>query len=329
MWRAARGAAVVVAFVGAAGHAQVAQRVSDPTSSATELRAGRFHVVFDQRDARLARALLASSVLRDSFPGLPRPRDSVLITIAANAQQFKQAVGLDAPEWGAAIAIPEQRRIVMQGGRAGSDAGDPAVVLRHELAHLALHESMGRLPPRWFDEGYASVAAGEWSRETAFETSIGMVWRTLPSREALESGFFAGASRAEWSYAVAYRVVSELAMLDTKNGLDNFFRDWRSTGSFESGLRSAFGITGVQFDRHWQQRTRQRYGALAVVANLSVVGGVFGLLLGPLFWMRKRRDRRKLDAMRMADAVQERALRESALEAILADPSQSVDGPPL
>ncbi|MEQ1691007.1 MAG: hypothetical protein ABMA00_06975, partial [Gemmatimonas sp.] len=242
---------------------------------------------------------------------------------------FKTWVGAGAPEWGSAIAIPEQHRIVMQGGRAGSDAGDPTKVLRHELAHLALHESMGRLTPRWFDEGYASLAAGEWSRETTFETSMGLVWRSLPSTDQLEEGFYAGASRAEWSYAVAYRVVSELATLDSKNGLSNFFRTWKETGSREVALRRAFGMTGVQFDRHWQQRTRQRYGVLAVIANLSLIGGVFGVMLGPLFWMRRQRDRRRLEAMRAADAAQERALEESALAALLAEPKGSMDAPPL
>ena len=290
---------------------------------------GRFQVSCDRRDTRLARALLTSAALRDSFPGLPRPQRAVLIEIAPDARTFVQRAGPAAPEWGAAVAIPEQQRVVMQGGRAGSDAGDPMVALRHELAHLALHEVMGQLPPRWFDEGYASYAANEWTRDRAFETSLGMVWHTLPSRDALEEGFAGGAARAEWSYAVAYRVVSELAQLDTLNRLDNFFRDWKLSGSFEAGLRSAFGITGVQFDRHWQQRTRQRYGALAVVANLSLVGGAFALLLGPLFWMRRRRDRRRLEAMRLADARQEAALEASALTALMAEPAQTTDGLPL
>jgi hypothetical protein len=37
----------------------------------------------------------------------------------------------------------------------------------------------------------------------------------------------------------------------------------------------------------------------------------------PLFIIRRRRDRRKLEAMRAADALQEAAARESALQAIL------------
>ncbi len=288
------------------------------------LDAGRFTVVSEARDARLARALLAAAQANDSFPGLPRPKAHVLIAVAPNAERFRQWVGPHAPEWGAAIAIPDEQRLVLQGGRAGSDAGDPVVVLRHELAHLALHERMGRLPPRWFDEGYASVAAGEWTRDEAFATSLAMVWRTLPSLERLENGFFAGASEATWSYAMAYRVVSELQALDPSAGLANFFSYWKTTGSMEKALRQAYGITGEQFEKHWQARTRRRYGALSLVTNVSAVFGLFGVMLLPLFISRRRRDRRRLEAMRAADLVQEAAARASALQALL-DAGQAVE----
>ena len=271
-----------------------------------------------RNDERLARTLLARAQGNDTFPGLPRPRDRVLIAIAPDEARFRSWIGPAAPEWGAAVAFPHERRIVMQGGRAGSDAGDPIVVLRHELAHLALHEALGDLPPRWFDEGYASVAAGEWTREEAFATSIGLVWRALPDADSLDQAFYGGSTDAEWAYALAHRTVAELSMLDTANGLANFFRHWKETGSRERAMRAAFGITTEQFDRLWRSRTRKRYGALALVTNLSLAVGFFGVLLGPLFVARRRRDRRRLEAMRAHDEAQERAARESAIEAMLA-----------
>lgn len=279
---------------------------------------GRFTVIADARDERLAQSLLDGALANDSFPGLPKPKLAVLIAIAPDGARFSQWVGASAPEWGAAIAFPDQQRIVMQGSRAGGDAGNPLVVLRHELAHLALHEIMGNLPTRWFDEGYASVAAGEWNRESAFETSVTLVWRTLPSLDQLERGFAGGASEAQWSYALAHRVVSELESLDATNGLTNFFAYWKETRSFERAIRDAFGLTSTQFDRYWHMRTRQRFGALAVIGNLSLIIGVFGVLLGPLFWMRRQRDKRRLEVMRAADVAQERALRASMLEVLLA-----------
>jgi hypothetical protein len=215
------------------------------------------------------------------------------------------------------VAFPQLRRIVVQGSAASSSAGDPLVILRHELAHLALHEAMGNLPPRWFDEGYASVAAGEWNREQAFETSLALIWRTLPDFDSLDVGFYRGAGEASWHYAIAHRVVSELSSLDRERGLTNFFRYWRESASFEVALREAFGITSTQFNRHWKSATRRRYGALALVTNISVFVGILVVLLGPLLIKRRRRDKRRLEAMRADDARQEAAARASALEALL------------
>jgi hypothetical protein len=289
----------------------------EPASRGVRFDAGRFTVVAQRRDERLARSLLQEAQRRDTFPGLPRPRDRVLIAIAPDASTLRAWVGPNAPEWGAAFAFPDQRRIVMQGSRASSDAGDPRVVLRHELAHLALYEAMGRLPPRWFNEGYASVAAGEWTREQAFETSLGMVWRTLPTLEQLEQGFAGGGMEASWSYAMAHRVVSELETLGGPAGLTNLLAYWKETGSLEKGIRSAYGLTGDGFEKHWRAQTRSRYGALAFLTNMSLIVGFFSLVMVPLFIQRRRRDRVKLEAMRAADAQQERDAQESALQAIL------------
>lgn len=315
----------VLAVAGAVPGA-AAQSAAAPSLS---LSAGRFTVTASPADERLARTLLAAAQKRDTFPGLPRPVQPVQITIAADAEAFRTLVGPGAPEWGAAIAFPDEQRIVMQGRTAGSDAGEPTTVLRHELAHLALHEAMGALPTRWFDEGYASVAAGEFTREQIFETSLGMVWRTLPSLEALERGFQRGGVEAGWSYAMAHRVVSELEQLGGGAGLANFFAYWKTTGSFEKAVRQAYGMTGEGFEKHWRQQTKRRYGALSVVTNISAAVGLFAIILVPLFISRRRRDRRKLEAMRAADAAQEARERESALQALLDSTDAPSDPAPL
>ena len=218
---------------------------------------GRFTVVANRTDSRLAHAVLAAALMRDTFPGLPKPRAHVLIAIAPTAVLFRAWVGPNAPEWGAAVAIPDEQRIVLQGAFAGSDAGDPLVVLRHELAHLALHEALGDLPPRWFDEGYASVSAGEWSRTTALETSVSLMWRSMPGGEELNAGFYAGSSRAQYTYALSHLAVAEMQAIDERRGLANFFAEWKRTGKYDLALRQAYGMTASSFDNYWHRRTRR------------------------------------------------------------------------
>ncbi len=283
-----------------------------------EFRAGRFVIAAAPHDATLARSLLTSALASDTFPWLPRPADTVLVQIAPNRRAFEQLVGATAPEYGSAIAFPLERRIVMQGRSAGSDAGDPRQVLRHELAHLALTEALGALPQRWFQEGYASLAAGEWGREQLLATSVALVWRGVPSLDELEASFGGGAARAASAYALAWRAVAELAALDPERGLTLFFGYWKSQGSFGIAVRDAFGMTEGQFEQQWQHRTRRRYGALALFADFSVAVVALLVMLLPLYLARRRRNRLRLRSMAQAEAQAEQRERESAVEALLA-----------
>jgi hypothetical protein len=284
----------------------------------TRLTAGRFTIMAGDADLPLARTLLDSAQARDTFPGLPRPRDAVLIAIAPGMRQFHEWAGAGAPEWGAAIAIPSERRIVMQGSHAGSDAGEPVSVLRHELAHLALFETMGDLPPRWFDEGYASYCAREWARDEVLAASVGLVIAGVPPLDSLDEGFTGGAVRAGTAYALAYRAVADLAQIDTVRGLSLFLERWRVTGSMDKAMREAYGLTAAAFEKDWRARTMRRYGALALLANITALAAILGLVLIPLYAARRRRDRRRLDAMRAQEEATERAARQSAIEALLA-----------
>jgi len=261
--------------------------------------------------------VLAEATRRDSFPGLARPRAAVTILLAPDQRRFREWVGPYAPEWGAAIAFPEQQRIVMQGSTAGSDAGDPRTVLRHELAHLALYEAMGDLPPRWFDEGYASYAAGEWGRDEMLATNLALFLRRMPSLDQLDDGFHGGSSAAEASYALSHRAVAELAALDPQRGLSLFFRYWRESRRLDPAVRAAYGITLSSFEELWQRNTRRRFGALALIGDLTLVALFTVVVTVPLYISRRRRYRRRVEAMLAAEAELERQQRESAIEELL------------
>ena len=278
---------------------------------------GRFTVAAYPQDALLARSLLESAIARDTFPGLPRPTKRVVIAIAPDRHRFRAWIGPTAPEWGAAVAFPESSRIVMQGRDAGSDAGDPIDVLRHELAHLALHEALGDLPPRWFDEGYASYAANEVGRDAVLGANLALLFRGMPALDSLDAGFAGGSLRAEGTYALAYRAVAELAAQDPERGLTLFFKYWKATGRFEPAVRSAYGLTQTQFEEIWRTRTRRRYGGIALVADLSIAAALTLFLVMPFYVIRRRRDRLRMAALVRADEEAERRERASIIEALL------------
>lgn len=319
MWRGALGGLGLAVALWAAP--AWGRQVQGATDGLQRLERGRFTLLFAPTDARLAASLAESAVARDSFPGLPRPQVRVQVWVAPNDASFRRWAGNGAPEWGAAFAFPVERRVVLHGHRGGARAGDPLVVLRHELAHLALHEAMGDLPPRWFDEGYASYSAGEWGRDEVLATNfaLAIAFGRIPTFDGLDSAFSGGTTAAQAAYAFSYRAVAELAALDRTRGLSLLFTYWRQERSLERAVRQAYGLTLAGFEQRWQQSTRQRYGGLAVVTDVGAAAILLGLMVGPLWLMRRRRDRRRLEAMRVADAAQAERERLSALSALLGE----------
>jgi len=276
---------------------------------------GRFTFFFSPQDRQLAGTLAERALANDSFPGLPRPAQKVIIAIAPDARRFRDMVGGVAPEWGSAVAFPDSRRIVMQGQGAGSDAGNPVDVLRHELAHLALHEYLGNKPPRWFDEGYASFSAGEWGRQEVLATNVALALRGMPTLDELEDSFGGGATAAQSAYALAYSAVAELSRMGGERGLELLLGYWKRT-TLDRAMRQAYGKTTAGFETEWRRRTRQQFGGLALASNVALGGLLMLFILTPFYLARRRRDKARLEKMREADAIAEAAER-SAIDDLI------------
>ncbi|HEY2856216.1 MAG TPA: hypothetical protein VGJ18_25465 [Gemmatimonadaceae bacterium] len=329
-WCVARGAQFLCAVVLSLSVVRESRATPNaPRTSQSPLRLdrGRFTIVCYPADEKLANALLGRALMTDTFPGLPRPTQRVLITIAPDQRRFREWAGVEAPEWGAALAFPDSRRIVMQGSRATSEAGDPFEVLRHELAHLALHEYLGDLPPRWFDEGYASYAARELNRNEVLATNFALALRGMPNFDELDDRFTEGATSAQAAYALAYRAVDDLASIDPAHGLAGLFAEWKRTGSLDRAMRSAYGMTLAGFEAEWQRRTRRRYGGLALFSDLTLATVILLLVITPLYLARRRRDRQRMAALVAADAVAERET-SVALEELLSPQNDATSATP-
>ncbi|MES3033995.1 MAG: hypothetical protein V4813_08350 [Gemmatimonadota bacterium] len=279
---------------------------------------GRFTVIHYPVDAALARSALDAAVTRDSFPFLPRSSSRIVIMIAPDAATFREWAGRADFPWAAALAFVEQRRVVMQGRSANSDAGSPLQVLRHELAHIALHDHLGGRPPRWFEEGYASYAAGEERTDNFLSANAALVFRGMPSLASLDTLLSSTrGTDARAGYALALRAVADLAAVDQERGLEPLFAAWLERGSFDLAMRRAYAQTADDFERDWRRRTRWQFAFLAVAVNSAMGGLVLVAMLVPLHRSRRRRQQERLAEMRRREAITEAAMRSAALDDML------------
>jgi hypothetical protein len=222
--------------------------------------------------------------------GLTEPLPLQLIVVPDGRMLDSLTAGR-APPWGAAIALPGARTIVLR-----ADQGDLSRTLRHELAHLALHQAVPVRVPLWFDEGYAAWAAGEWDRLGSLELNLAVVRGAIPDLDALDAALRGSASTADAAYALAASAVAELARRNPSRTLSPLLARLRSGVDFDAAVRITTGLSPGRFETEWAKSVRRRYGWFTWL----VAGGgwaVVALVLVGVIHFRKRADRARRAAL--------------------------------
>ncbi|MBA3522167.1 MAG: hypothetical protein H0T90_06685 [Gemmatimonadales bacterium] len=226
------------------------------------------------------------------WPGLGRRAPEPLrLIVVRDGRVLDSLTSGGAPEWGAAVALPSTRTIVLR-----ADLQDLTRTLRHELAHLALHQEIGVRVPLWFDEGYAAWGAGEWDRLGGLELNLAVVRGAIPSFTELNGALRGSASAADAAYALAVSAVTELARRNPTETLEPLLQRLESGTAFEAAVLATTGLTLDRFEESWQQSVRRRYS----LGTWLIAGGgwlvVAAVVLG-LLRFRRRADRARREAL--------------------------------
>jgi hypothetical protein len=189
------------------------------------------------------------------------------------------------------VAVPAARTILLR-----ADQQDVYLTLRHELAHLALHDAVRVRVPLWFDEGYASWAAGEWGRLALLELNLAVVRGAVPDLSSLDASLRGSASSADAAYALAVSAVAELARRNPSGSLAPLLQRLAAGEDFGASVQATTGLTLSRFEEEWGRSVRKRYS----LATWLVAGGGWGIvavLVWALIRMRRQRDRARRAAL--------------------------------
>jgi hypothetical protein len=239
---------------------------------------------------RLATDLARRAAEATEWPGIGRRSPGPLrLILVPDARRLDSLSSGRAPSWGAAVALPGERLILLR-----ADLDDVYRTLRHELAHLALHQAVPVRVPLWFDEGYAAWAAGEWDRLGTLELNLAVVRGAVPDLGALDGALRASASTADAAYALAASAVTELARRNPTGSLTPLLQRLEAGVDFAAAVQSTTGLTLSQFDAVWRRSLRQRYS----LATWLLAGGGWAVLT-LILWILLRR-RRAADLPRRA-----------------------------
>lgn len=292
-----------------------------------EGRGERVRILFAPRDSLVAPRVLALLEGQIPLPGLDASLPSgVTAVLAHSAAAFDELTGGRVPEWRAGVAVPDLALLVVPTGE-GPRILDPEGrrVLRHEWAHLGLHQALGDLRvPRWFDEGYAQWASGGWDAREAWRLRVLVALGRTPPLDSLTLSWPRDRASAEAAYLLAASAVTYLLGESGPRGLEVLVERWREQRSFEAALRATFGVTSGQFEEDWRRHVKKRYGWLFVISHSAVFWLLLALALLLMFRTRRGRNRERLARLRAGEVPEEPAYWEPGPEAALPSPG----GPP-
>lgn len=264
------------------------------------LRADSIRVVFWEGQEGLARRTLGAATAPLPLPGIPGDHRLISGTIflAPSREVLDSLSGGRVPHWAAGVAIPSRGHIILPAfGRARSPLEDPIIVLRHELAHLALNAYLPGPIPRWFDEGYATWVSGGLDESAGWQIRFAFLLGRGPPLDSLTLTWPRDEGRARLAYLLSASAVRHMATRSGERGFEALLENWRAIGSLDMAIRSTYQMTLGQFEREWGAMVRRRYGWLLAMSQIGAFWVVITILLLVLGTIRKRRDRAKLARM--------------------------------
>lgn len=256
---------------------------------------------------RLADHLAARLARQPPLPALPpellEGAATIHVLLAPDPLRFDSLTGGRAPEWGAGVAFPQARVVVLPGyASTRAAAHELSRILRHELAHVALHDYLHpTLPPRWFDEGYARWAAGEWGWEAGWQLRLAFALGRAPPLDSLSLDWPDSETDARVAYLLAASTIGYLVDRSGERGLRLFLERWKATGAMETALVRTYGVTLSQFEEDWREEVEKRFGWTLVFTHALVFWLLVGALLLLLHRYRRRRDRDRLERLRESE----------------------------
>ncbi len=293
-------------LVVAGATASAAWPVAAQAPSWRELARREVVVRYAPGDSLLAVRVLDFLVDQPPLPAIPSGLPRAAVAYLAPDESTFRALAGRLPDWGAGIALPARRTLVIPVYASGRTAvGGRLAVLRHEWAHLGLHDYLGGLRvPRWFDEGYARWAEGGFDASEAWRLRLLLALGRAPSLDSLALTWPGDRASAEVAYLLAASAVAYLVEESGERGVAVLLDRWRASGSFEQALRVTYGVTSSQLEEDWRGWVKRRFGWLLVLSHSVVVWLVFGILLGALALVRRRRNRERMARLRARDPAE-------------------------
>ncbi len=273
-----------------------AQERSNPVEDFVRQRVGDFVLEYHPADEAYANQvgatlLMGSARLRKDF-SIPSFRGSRLV-IAWDSYHFEELSGGHFPHWGAALARPEDRLIVMKSPRWANVMRNPTGTVMHEMVHLAtgMLTNNHRIPI-WLSEGIAVEESGEVRGDSPISMATAMTSGALMDLWELDGLHGFSSEHAGLAYLQAESAVIFFKERYGRFTLIQLLLEVGRGTPFEQAFDHVTAGGWYGFNQEYKEWARKRFGGYFIQdLNTWIWVGIV-LLAGVAVLLRKLRARR-------------------------------------
>ncbi|MFQ5602592.1 MAG: peptidase MA family metallohydrolase [bacterium] len=185
----------------------------------------------------------------------------VRIFLSPSDQVFHQLTGQMIPHWGAGVADPDKSLIFLKSPNYFRHAGKFARVLRHELVHVLIGQSLApsQHVPKWFHEGMAIYFSYDADFSGGKAISKALLSNSIIPLDEIDGMLDFHSEKARLAYEESYSVI---LFIEDKLGfraLVELVQAVRSEPSFDVAIRDHYGQDIYEFEKDWYNYIENKY----------------------------------------------------------------------
>jgi hypothetical protein len=202
-----------------------------------------------------------------------------------------------APEWAAGLSFSNQHTVIVAAG----GERPPIEVMRtfaHELAHVGVDVGrQGQFVPRWFNEGFATLMAQEWTPDRSEKLARAAAGGQLTPFDKLTRSFPAHHMSASLAYDQSFHFVRWLRSQHGDDLYARIFDRLRSGEAFRDALEAETGSSLDELESRWRSDLESSTSFWSILSEENLIFFGAGVLFLIAYVFVRRRRREKLESM--------------------------------
>lgn len=215
------------------------------------------------------------------------------VYVVGDLNQFNAMTENMAPDWGAAVAIPYMKRMVLKSPEKFNLNKSLEELLAHEFTHLYLADkvSFGELP-RWFNEGMSMYMSSEWGWSNNLSMSKAAAFGQLIPLRGIERINSFNEGKAQVAYAQSYLAVQFMIEHYSEKSVNVFVKELALGHPFDQAIYQATGSSMSEFEADYKIYLNQRFNWVSLFMDTILFWIFLAFVVIAGFWVkfRKRRD---------------------------------------